>query len=396
MSKRIFQASLILSILMAFLTGGQFVYFIALSLCMVYGVSYLSVWYSSKQLYLFFDINSRVLTAGEDVFVEYKISNMSFVPIAYGLMTFVVSKQLGDMAFKSESAYFGPYQMITIKRNVVCKNRGYFTIGKLVVELKDPFGLFSKRIVLDKAIALTVHPKIHHIDQFELPAREFFGRIPIPLLTHEDFTSIKTIRKYRRGDTTKKIHWKLSAKSEIPYVKEYELTADTRVHLFLDGYVHSESKTALDIEDGLVETALSLVYYLLRRNTAVTLVCNTIEHQALTGVSMEHFEPFMGILTGYSATGTQPFNDFLRLETSKLYFGSTIIAVTHHLTKALLYTLIGLSDKRFEVILILYGTEHEIEADTIQILKSRRIKLYQISDRNQISSVLEAEREYGA
>jgi uncharacterized protein (DUF58 family) len=300
------------------------------------------------------------------------------------------------MALKSEAAYFGPYQMITIKRNVVCKNRGYFTIGKLIVELKDPFGLFSKRIVLDKAIHLTVHPKVHRITHFDLPAREFFGRIPIPLLTHEDFTSIKTIRKYRRGDTTKKIHWKLSAKSDVPYVKEYELTADTRVHLFMDGYIQDKLESILDIEDGLVEVSLSLIYYLLERNTAVTLVCNTDQHQAITGVSMEHFAPFMTTLTGYSARGSQPFNEFLRSEASKLYFGSTLISVTHHLSKALLYTLLGLSDKRFEVILILYGEYNEVESETVALLRSRGIKLYQISTRAQIGSVLEAEREYRA
>lgn len=201
-----FLIGLISAILLALFTGGgQFIYFIAVTMLVVLVSSYFMViWNSKKNMYLFFNISEEVLTVGDNLWIEYKLTNMSVLPAAYVLMTFVASKKLGEMEFASETAYYGPYQMITIRKNVTCKNRGFYTIGKLVVDIRDPLGLFERRVVFDRAIDLTVYPKVHDIQNFNLPAKEFFGRISVPMQTHEDFTSIKSIREYRWGTTLKK------------------------------------------------------------------------------------------------------------------------------------------------------------------------------------------------
>ena len=286
--------------------------------------------------------------------------------------------------------------MITIRKNVTCKNRGFYTIGKLVVDMRDPLGLFERRVVFDRAIDLTVYPKVHDIQSFDLPAKEFFGKISVPMQTHEDFTSMKSIREYRVGDNMKKIHWKLSSKMEQPVVKEFDLSADTKVYMLVDGYKESIDPEDLDLQDGLVETAISLVHYFLEHDVAVSLVCNTLKRLSIDGKDMERFGLYLEELTGFVPTGEQTFVEFVRGETNKLYYGSTIIAVTDTLNENLLYTLFGLREKSFDVVLVLYGEDSMIMPDEREILKNRGILAYSIETRDDISKILEVSYEFKA
>jgi len=392
-NRQVYLIGLFTSIALALLTGGRFIYFIAVTLIVVFVSSYWMVWWNSKNMYLFFNISEEVLTVGDHLWIEYKLTNMSILPAAYVLMTFVVSKRLGEMEFPSEAAYFGPYQMITIRKNVSCKNRGFFTIGKLIVDIRDPLGLFEREVVFDRAIDMTVYPKVHDIQNFNLPAKEFFGRISVPLQTHEDFTSMKSIREYRKGDNTKKIHWKLSSKMEHPYVKEFDLSADTKVYMMVDGFKETIDPNNLDLQDGMVEIAISLIHYFLQNDVAVSLACNTKRRLAIEGKDMERFGLYLDEMTGFIPTGEKSFVEFVRGETSKLYFGSTIITISNQLTESLLYTLLGLREKRFDVVLILYGEQSSIMPDELEILKNRGVLSYCISNRLDISKLLEVRYE---
>ena len=395
-NRQIYLIGLMTAIFLAIFTGGRFIYFIAVTMIVVFVSSYFMVLWNSKKMYLFFNISEEVLTVGDSLMIEYKLTNMSLLPAAYVLMTFVVSKRLGEMEFPSETAYYGPYQMITILKNVTCKNRGFYTIGKLVVDIRDPLGLFERRVVFDRAIDLTVYPKVHDIQRFDLPAKEFFGKISVPMQTHEDFTSMKSIREYRVGDNMKKIHWKLSSKMEQPVVKEFDLSADTKVYMLVDGYKESIDPEDLDLQDGLVETAISLVHYFLEHDVAVSLVCNTLKRLSIDGKDMERFGLYLEELTGFVPTGEQTFVEFVRGETNKLYYGSTIIAVTDTLNENLLYTLFGLREKSFDVVLVLYGEDSMIMPDEREILKNRGILAYSIETKDDISKILEVSYEFKA
>lgn len=388
-NKQIYLFGLALSVFTALLTGGQFIYFIAVAMLVVYAISYFMVVWNSKNMYLFFNISEEVLTVGDKFWIEYKLTNMSVVPVFYVLMTFLVSKRLGEMEFPSETAFYGPYQMITIRKNVTCRNRGYYTLGKLVVDIQDPLGLFTRQVVFDRAIDLTVYPKVHAIQKFDLPAKEFFGRVTVPMQTHEDFTSMKSIREYRVGDSMKKIHWKLSSKLDHPLVKEYDLSADTKVYMLVDGYKDTIRPDQLDTQDGLVEVAISLIHYFLGYDISVSLVCNTLKRLSIDGKDMARFGLFLEELTGYVPTGEQTFVEFLKAETNKLYYGSTIIAVTDKLTDDLLYTVLGLKEKRFDVVLILYGEDSGLYPDEIDLLNHQEVATYSILTRQDISKILE-------
>lgn len=388
-NRQIFLFGLVLSVFVALFTGGRFIYFIAVAMLVVFVSSYFMVVWNSKNMYLFFNISEEVLTVGDKLWIEYKLSNMSVLPVSYALMTFVVSKRLGEMGFPSETAFYGPYQMITIRKNVTCQNRGYYTLGKLVVDIQDPLGLFSRRVVFDRAIDLTVYPRVHAIQSFDLPAKEFFGKVTVPMQTHEDFTSMKSIREYRIGDSMKKIHWKLSSKLDHPLVKEYDLSADTKVYMLVDGYKETIRPEELDTQDGLVEIAISLIHYFLEYNISVSLVCNTLKRLSIQGKDMARFGLFLEELTGYVPTGEQTFVQFLKAETNKLYYGSTIIAVTDKLTDDLLYTVLGLREKRFDIVLIFYGEDSRLHSDELDLLNHQGISTYSLSSRSDISKTLE-------
>lgn len=179
-------------------------------------------------------------------------------------------------------------------------------------------------------------------------------------------------------------------------MKEFDLSADTKVYMLVDGYKKTINPENLDLQDGLVETAISLAHYFLKHDVAVSLVCNTLKRLYIEGKDMERFGLFLEELTGFIPTGEQTFVEFVRGETNKLYYGSTVIAVTDSLDERLLYTLLGLREKRFDVVLILYGDESGIMPAEYEILKNRGIPSFCIETRDHISRKLEVSYEFKA
>ncbi len=387
----VFLLGLGVAITMALLTGGRFLYLIAVSMMLVYVGSWLILKINARNLFLFFNVSGEVLSVGDSIRIEYKLSNMRMLPVAYGRMAFHVSRRLGDMEFPSETAYFGPYQMISIRKDVVCKNRGYYDVGRLDVLLKDPLGLFEHHMSFDKAIDLTVYPTVHPIERYDLPSREFFGRVSVPFTTHEDYTSLKKIRPFNEGDNLKKVHWKLSGKMDQLMVKEFELAASTKVYILVDGYKETIGMKEMNIQDGLAEIAVSLSHYFLMRQIEVSMLLGTHNRSKLDGKDMGQFTMFLEELTGYAPDGLLPYPKFVHSEASKLYYGSTIINVTDKLTEPLFQTLLGLLDKRTDAQVILFGSETEPgEEERIAYLNSKGVRTVRIPERSMISQLLEA------
>lgn len=70
-------------------------------------------------------------------------------------------------------------------------------------------------------------------ESFPLRLRELLPGLKSDFKLMEDMTYMKGIREYS-GDPLNKIHWKVSAKMESLYTKEFNYTAISRTHLYLD------------------------------------------------------------------------------------------------------------------------------------------------------------------
>ncbi len=93
-----------------------------------------------------------------------------------------------------------------------------------------------------------------------------------------DFAMLRGLSVYRHGMPARDIAWKRLAATGIPYIREYEPSADPHVAIYLDtrrGWADREAMLAS--EDTLVETLLRLVREL--QSDMTPFQCTTVEEQ---------------------------------------------------------------------------------------------------------------------
>ncbi len=113
--------------------------------------------------------------------------------------------------------------------------RGKYRLGPTAIRLTDALGWFEVKCAADAEQAFKVYPQI-----YSFPADEQLGRC-LSWITQEQTTrgvgeseEFHTVREYRSGDSRRRIHWGLTARTGKPVVREFARTAVGDLTLVLD------------------------------------------------------------------------------------------------------------------------------------------------------------------
>jgi uncharacterized protein (DUF58 family) len=163
----------------------------------------------------------------------------------------------------------------TLEYSVHAARRGYYPIGPLSVDLGDVFGFYGRSLRTAMPAFLTVYPRIVSLEQLGLPSKSPFGSLRTTEIIFEDPSRVAGVRDYLRGDSLRKVNWKVSAALGRLQVKTYEpaITLDTMLVLNLD-----QEEYDLAYADGAMElaitTAASLANHLAGLRQPFGLLCN--------------------------------------------------------------------------------------------------------------------------
>jgi uncharacterized protein (DUF58 family) len=163
----------------------------------------------------------------------------------------------------------------TLEYTVHAARRGYYPIGPLSVDLGDVFGFYGRSLRTAMPAFLTVYPRIVSLEQLGLPSKSPFGSLRTTEIIYEDPSRVSGVRDYLRGDSLRKVNWKVSAALGRLQVKTYEpaITLDTMLVLNLD-----QEEYDLAYADGAMElaitTAASLANHLAGLRQPFGLLCN--------------------------------------------------------------------------------------------------------------------------
>lgn len=385
-------ALLIVSLMLGVITGGEFPYLIFTILFINLLYSYYSLYKAEKNLYHFFWVSNDVVKVGDSIEIGYKLNNIGFLPIAYVEVECNISKRLGNMAFPTQTIFFKPFEIVSVKEKFKCRHRGFYSLGELNIRIRDFLNIFEKHIVFNKDIDLIVYPRIYEINEINIPAAEFFGKLRTSYNTHEDYTSIRNIREYTEGDSVKKIHWKITAKLNDVYIKEFELSANSKINIIIDGYENNfiEDHDG-EIEERMIEVAASIINYCLKNNLETTLTTNITQRRYLEGRSLDKLDIFLKELIAFVPKSKIPLHEILVIESRKLFYGSTLVILTTKLDKDLFDIFISLRDKRFNLIVVLIKNDGFMEDEELRehYLKSIGIDIYTVMLHSDIREVLE-------
>jgi uncharacterized protein (DUF58 family) len=237
----------------------------------------------------------------------------------------------------------------------LCRRRGRFRLGPIVVATGDPFGLFMfERRMPDTTTAITIYPATVDLPTFAMPLGQLSGGEAVRRRTHHTTTNVSGTREYAPGDSFNRIHWRSTARMERLIVKEFELDPSADVWIFLDmergvqaGQWVQESWEARDLsqlwvnpqraqlrlppntEEYIVSMAASIAKYYLRQQRAVGFIGYGHQHEIIQPDRGERqLNRLLETLAVLRAEGTIHFGHVLTVDSARLGRNNTLVAIS--------------------------------------------------------------------
>ena len=181
------------------------------------------------------------------------------------------------------------------------ERRGVITVGPLVVELTDPFGLTRLRIPAAGVSELIVYPPIESLPTLPLSA----GNDPLAGAVHpnslgragEDFYAL---RAYVVGDDLRRVHWAATARHDELMVRQDEIPWQGRTTLVLDDRAGVHSPESFE---RMVSAAASILVAGAGRQDLVRIVTASGADSGF-GAGRSHTEALLEALASITARNT--------------------------------------------------------------------------------------------
>lgn len=120
---------------MAVLSEGKFPYTVFIMMMTIIAYAKYSLYKAKKNICLFFWISDERVTVGDMLEMGYTLTNTGIIPIANAQIRCNIAKRLGNMTLPVENAFLRPFGIIRVKRDVLCRHRGYYTLGEFTVSV---------------------------------------------------------------------------------------------------------------------------------------------------------------------------------------------------------------------------------------------------------------------
>lgn len=306
-----------------------------ISLCGIYGVSYLWARRQAPAIELTRQRIGSILVAGDLLQEEFELKNSSPLPLLWA--EFIDHSTVPDynvgriVACDGDSSY-------RWRSEVLCQQRGLFRLGPHWLRLQDPLGIFTITIVNRTEDVVLIYPRVVHLPPVQLPRGSSQGgdrqRRPV-----QGNLPAATVSDYRPGDSLRHVHWASTARRGRIMVKDLEIEPSGNVWLVLDldRRVQEGEGQYGTLEHGIV-VAASLAADLLggRSQRAVGLVAFSGEDnengrggfvQVLPGVGSAHTWPILSALAPVTA-GDQSLSKLLASSRDQIGWRSTVIVIT--------------------------------------------------------------------
>ncbi len=219
------------------------------------------------------DTDKKFVTKGDKVNFIFSIHNEDFFLFPYVKVSFYGAKTVFANQFQVKNFSLAPFHGRTFSFELLCNYRGNYEIGIDSVEIEDFLGLFKFRYSVFDPKFVTVYPRIVYLDRFLLKTDFQSESHSVLNSRQEDMSTVADVRNYAFGDSLKRIHWKLTAKSGSIMVKKFQSTSETSVVMVLDlkknNYNNGEN---VMIEDKVIESVVSVLHYCLYNWIPVNLV----------------------------------------------------------------------------------------------------------------------------
>lgn len=330
-----------------------------------------------------------------ELFVErFRITNEGRLPKlwietrdASDLPGYRVTAIAVGLGFRGPS-FAGAHQAVTVTSGLsagqsrqwlmrtLCTQRGRYRLGPITLSSSDPFGIFPVKEEIPTRQHVVVLPMIVTLSDFALPSGRLPGGEALRQRTHQITPNAAGVRDYEPGDSFSRIHWKSTARRRKLIVKEFELDPLAEIWILVDGASQAHTQKQPDegddrlradeelfklprsSEEYAATAAASIAYHFLQLGRAVGLIAygemrNVIQPEPGEAQQLRLLES----LAVFKAKGDLGMEDVIKVETSRIPQGATVIIITPSASTNLLSSVHHLSHAGRQPVLISLDSE---------------------------------------
>ncbi len=278
------------------------------------------------------DTDRKFVTKGDKVNFIFSIHNEDFFFYPYVKVTFYGAETVFAKQFQIKNFSLAPFHGKTFSFELLCNYRGNYEIGINSVEIEDFLGLFTFRYNVFEPKYVTVYPCIVYLDRFFLKTDFQSESHSILNSRNEDMATISDIRNYAFGDSLKRIHWKLTAKSGDLMVKKFQSTSETSVVMILDLKKNPyTSGINVAVEDKVIESIVSVLHYCLYNWIPVTLIYYSGRLVTVQARNHLMFNEIYEILARVKFNESIPVKDLIEVYTNDTIAKTNLLLFTSNL-----------------------------------------------------------------
>ena len=195
---------------------------------------------------------------GEVVEVGVDLHNRGVLPMAFGTVDYNLGGQPSqERQHRLFVAWMGRRRGASNIAQVVYPRRGLHKLGNMVSKTSAPFGLFRRKHTLSETTQLLVLPKAYPVERLQvIGLQEQSVAMARPARVGEQVIGS---RNYHPGDPWHHIHWRNTARTGQPQLREFETESDRSITICFDGSVgQSDTEGAEDIYEDSIRVAASI------------------------------------------------------------------------------------------------------------------------------------------
>ena len=197
-----------------------------------------------------------VTTEKKDAAIKYVFHNRSRMPVARIVFTIRMENQMTGASSERKAALsIGGRDTAEIELKLTDCKAGTVTISTERIRMYDAFGLFVAKEKDIPGQDMIVYPNVRDIEVYMEQSVEIYGDGSryLPDKPGNDVSEVLDMRAYVPGDEIRRIHWKLSSKTDKLMVRDFSRPLNFSVFLLIELNYGSE-----DMVDAQVETGLAI------------------------------------------------------------------------------------------------------------------------------------------
>ncbi len=276
-------------------------------------------------------LSSPYAQKGEKFCISVIFKNNSIFPVSQARAMICVTNQLSG---EKKEFYINTPVLLknnqTISPQISIDSCGIFSIELVNVKYFDLFFLFTLKKKIYKTLSFYILPSIYPITATIIPEKNITADSDIFSAdkSGDDPSEIFDIREYQDGDKQNRIHYKLSAKTDITYVKEFSYPVLSKLGLLVEPMSLTENGVSFDsIFSTMLDSAASFFYYACEINGCTVILPLDEKHEQT--ISYESNDDFSQCMLSIMRNSVVKSIDFPSFELcSKKQLCSTLIYVT--------------------------------------------------------------------